>query len=113
MKYFHYVSKHIKFESECDNDEKKAFECCQKLAKLSKTDVAYMVGHCNRMQVEDEVDVEDNVRMMYVKRINKGIKSIKRSSAIMTCKIDVGKEKIDKNKIKNAMVSSVNDKFAK
>ncbi|CAG8746818.1 20838_t:CDS:2 [Gigaspora margarita] len=42
---------------------------------------------------------------MYVKRINKGIESIKRSSAIMICKMDVGKEKIDKNKIKNTMVN--------
>ncbi|CAG8852822.1 16632_t:CDS:1, partial [Gigaspora margarita] len=50
--------------------------------------------------------VEGNIRMMYVEQINKGVKSIKRNSAIMTCKMDVGKEKIDKNKIKNAIVSS-------
>ncbi|CAG8526992.1 37020_t:CDS:2 [Gigaspora margarita] len=40
-------------------------------------------------RVEDEMNVEDNVRIMCVERNNKGIESIERSGAIMTCKMDV------------------------
>ncbi|CAG8835523.1 31349_t:CDS:2, partial [Gigaspora margarita] len=44
-----------------------------------------------------------------MERLN--VESIERSGAVMTCKMDVDKEKIDKSKRKNAMVSLINDEI--
>ncbi|CAG8735423.1 28954_t:CDS:2 [Gigaspora margarita] len=74
-------------------------------------DGAYMVGYCNRKRIEDEVDFEDNVRMMCVERINnKGVENIERNGAIMTCKMDVDKRKLIKVKERMQWIKSV-DKF--
>ncbi|CAG8842757.1 26282_t:CDS:2, partial [Gigaspora margarita] len=43
-----------------------------------------------KKRIEDEVDFEDNAGMMY------SVESIEQSGAIMTCKMDVDKKKIDK-----------------
>ncbi|KAF0424030.1 hypothetical protein F8M41_006647 [Gigaspora margarita] len=45
---------------------------------------------------------------MCVERINKGVESIKRNGTVMTCKLNVDIEKLDKSKRKNAMIESVN-----
>ncbi|KAF0487845.1 hypothetical protein F8M41_022476 [Gigaspora margarita] len=57
--------------------------------------------------------------MMCVERINKDVESIERSGAVMTCKMDVDKEKIDKiddvseNKGKDANVAEAADEVGK
>ncbi|RIB16517.1 hypothetical protein C2G38_2090677 [Gigaspora rosea] len=65
-----------------------------------------MVGHCNRKRIDDEVDFEDNVKMkmMYVERINNKV------SKALNEMVQSDKERIEKSKSKNAMISSVNER---
>ncbi|CAG8785660.1 41814_t:CDS:2 [Gigaspora margarita] len=88
------------------------FEYRQKSAKLSKADIVYMVGHYNRMRVENKIDIKGNVRMMYVERINKGIESIKQKYDLEIVKPKVGNVNKDKGKDANVTEVCKNDEVS-